>query len=139
MILVDTSVWIDYFNGVGNPETDRLDAALAEGSVAIGDLIFLEILQGIRDDGQYRRTKESLLALEQYEMFGREIAFKCADNYRELRKKGITVRKTADVIIATFCIEEGLPLLFLDRDFVPFVECLGLETALNQSGLLGGI
>ncbi|WP_185267114.1 type II toxin-antitoxin system VapC family toxin [Halopseudomonas xiamenensis] len=133
MILVDTSVWIDYFNGVNNPHTDLLDASIVQGSVAIGDLIFLEILQGIRNDKQYRQTKQSLLALNQYEMFGKDMAVKCADNYRSLRKRGITIRKTADVIIATFCIEKELPLLFLDRDFFPFVDHLGLESALRET------
>ncbi len=133
MILVDTSVWIDYFNGAENPHTDLLDASIVEGSVVIGDLIFLEILQGIRNDDQYRRTKQSLLALDQYEMFGKEMAAKCADNYRALRKRGITVRKTADVIIATFCIENHLPLLFLDRDFIPFVDHLALQPALRET------
>ncbi len=74
MILVDTSVWIDYFNGVKNPQTDLLDASIVQGSVAIGDLIFLEILQGIRNDKHYRQTKQSLLSLEQYEMFGKDMA-----------------------------------------------------------------
>ena len=133
MILVDTSVWIDYFKGVENPHTDLLDTSIIQGSVAIGDLIFLEILQGIRNDKQYRQTKQSLLALNQYEMFGIDMAGKCADNYRALRKKGITIRKTADIIIATFCIENNLPLLFLDRDFVPFVDHLGLEPALRET------
>lgn len=133
MILVDTSVWIDYFNGVNNPHTDLLDASIVQGAAAMGDLIFLEILQGIRNDKQYRQTKQSLLALNQYEMFGRGMAAKCADNYRALRKKGITIRKTADVIIATFCIDRELPLLFLDCDFIPFVDYLGLETALRES------
>jgi predicted nucleic acid-binding protein len=133
MILVDTSVWIDYFNGIENPQTDLLDSSIVEGSVAIGDLIFLEILQGIRNDNDYRKTKQSLLALDLYEMFGKEMAEKCADNYRALRKKGITIRKTADVIIATFCIENRLPLLFLDRDFIPFVDHLGLEPALIET------
>jgi len=133
MILVDTSVWIDYFNGAESPQTDLLDSSIVEGSVAIGDLIFLEILQGIRNDKDYRQTKQSLLALDQYELFGKKMAGKCADNYRALRKKGITTRKTADVIIATFCIENRLPLLFLDRDFIPFVDHLGLEPALQET------
>lgn len=127
MILVDTSVWIDYFNGISNGHTDLLDTSIAQGNVAIGDLIFLEILQGIRDDADYRKTKRSLLAFDQHQMLGREMAEICARNYRILRKKGITIRKTADVIIATFCIENHFPLLFLDRDFLPFVDHLGLE------------
>lgn len=131
MILVDTSVWIDYFNGTLNAHTDMLDSAIIEGSVAIGDLIFLELLQGIRNDQDYRKTKDTLLTLDQYEMFGKAMAIKCAENYRALRKKGLTIRKTADVIIATFCIEQDLPLLFLDRDFIPFVDHLGLRPALS--------
>lgn len=133
MILVDTSVWIDYFNGVQSKHTDALDSCIVEGVVAIGDLIFLEILQGIRDDRDYRKIKKTLLTLDQYEMFGKKMVEKCADNYRALRKKGITIRKTADVIIATFCIKQKMPLLFLDRDFIPFVDHLGLISALSEA------
>lgn len=127
-MLVDTSVWIDYLNGVENSHTDALDAGIVDGIVAIGDLIFLEILQGIRNDREYEITRRSLKTLEQYEMFGTTMAGKCAENFRALRKKGITIRKTADVIIATFCIEQSIPLLFADRDFVPFVDHLGLRS-----------
>lgn len=130
MILVDTSVWIDYLNGIQSPHTDSLDAGIVEGIVAIGDLIFLEILQGIRDDGDYRTTRQTLSTLDRYEMFGSGMPEKCAENYRALRKKGITIRKTADVIIATFCIERKIPLLFVGRDFIPFVDHLGLVPAL---------
>lgn len=133
MILVDTSVWIDYLNGVQNRHTDALDSGVVEGVVAIGDLIFLEILQGIRNDRDYRKTRQILLALDQYEMFGKGMPEKCADNYRALRKKGITIRKTTDVIIATFCIEQKMPLLFLDRDFIPFVDHLGLSSVLTET------
>jgi predicted nucleic acid-binding protein len=128
MIIVDTSVWIDYFNGSENEETNILDSALEDGEVAIGDLIFLEILQGFRNDKDYKQAKNMLLSLEQYEMFGHKMVTKCAENYRSLRKKGITIRKTADVIIATFCIENQVPLLFSDRDFLPFVKHLKLAT-----------
>jgi predicted nucleic acid-binding protein len=133
VILVDTSVWIDYFNGTGNEYTDKLDAALEQGNVAIGDLIFLEILQGFKSDRDYRRAKTTLGSLDQYEMFGHDMVLKCAENYRALRKKGITIRKTADVIVATFCIENQLPLLFSDRDFDPFVETLGLIPVVNET------
>ncbi|MCF6263877.1 MAG: PIN domain nuclease [Xanthomonadales bacterium] len=126
MIIVDTSVWIDYFNGSENSLTHALDKALIDGSVAIGDLILLEILQGIKTERDYKQTKIALATLEQYEMFGNTMVLKCAENFRFLRKKGITIRKTNDVIIATFCIENKLPLLFSDRDFIPFVEHLGL-------------
>ncbi|MSQ98396.1 MAG: PIN domain nuclease [Xanthomonadales bacterium] len=133
MILVDTSVWIDYFNGIHNKHTDTLDSGIVQGIVAIGDLIFLEILQGIRDDRDYRMTEQTLLSLERFEMFGKGTSEKCAENYRALRKKGITIRKTTDVIIATFCIEQRMPLLFIDRNFIPFVDHLGLSSALRET------
>ncbi|NOQ64567.1 MAG: PIN domain-containing protein [Methyloprofundus sp.] len=126
MILVDTSVWIDYFNGRETPQTNILDTALINDFVAIGDLILLEILQGIKVEREYQKTKIALAALEQYEMFGHQMVEKCAQNFRFLRKKGSTIRKINDVIIATFCIENNLALLFSDRDFIPFVEHLGL-------------
>ncbi len=132
MIIADTSVWVDYFNGNDNPLTDELDKAIAQGIVAIGDLIFLEILQGFKNDKDYELAKSTLGTLEQYEMFGHAQALKSAENYRALRKKGLTIRKTADVIIATFCIENKLPLLFSDRDFTPFVDHLGLIPALSK-------
>jgi predicted nucleic acid-binding protein len=131
MIIVDTSVWIDYFNGIETQESNYLDNALANDDVAIGDLILLEILQGFKNDKEYKQAKTTLSALNQYEMFGHEMVVKCADNYRYLRKKGLTIRKTADVIIATFCIENQVPLLFSDRDFLPFVKHLNLVTALK--------
>ncbi len=133
MILVDTSVWIDYFNGANNRYTDNLDSALEEGAVAIGDLIFLEILQGFKTDRDHSRAKTTLESLDQFEMFGHRMALKCAENYRALRRKGKTIRKTTDVIIATFCIENQLPLLFSDRDFIPFVENLGLRPVVSWS------
>ncbi|MBW6510374.1 MAG: PIN domain nuclease [Desulfuromonadales bacterium] len=133
MILVDTSVWIDYLNGVQSKHTDTLDAGIVEGTVVMGDLIFLEILQGIRDDREYRKTKQTLMMLDRFQLFGQGMPEKCAENYRTLRKKGITIRKTMDVIIATFCIERQIPLLFTDRDFIPFVEHLGLLSALPEA------
>lgn len=131
MILVDTSVWIDYFNGLVNTQTDRLDDALTAGDVLMGDLILLEILQGIRNDRDYTKTRQSLAVLEMVELFGERMAMRCADNYRALRSKGITIRKTADVIIASYCIAHDLPLLFLDRDFRPFADHLGLQPVIN--------
>lgn len=129
MIFVDTSIWIDFFNGRDTAEVDLLDNALGNETVAIGDLIALEILQGFKSDADYSIAKDLIGALTVYEMLGETAAHKCADNYRALRKKGITVRKTADIIIATFCIEKGFPLLFSDRDFIPFVTHLGLRSA----------
>ena len=133
MILVDTSIWIDYFNGIENKETNILDIALIDGSVVIGDIIVMEILQGFRSDKDYNKAKKSLATLEQYEMFGKNMVFKCADNYRALRKRGITIRKTADVIIASFCIDNKIPLLFSDRDFMPFVKHLNLLSVLSET------
>ena len=131
--MVDTSVWIDYFNGVDSTATECLDEALVEGTVAIGDLIYLEILQGFRNDKDFRAAKNRLKALTIYELFGLEAVERCAKNYRALRKKGITIRKTSDVIIASFCIQNKIPLLFVDRDFVPFVKHLGLSPALRET------
>ena len=133
MILVDTSIWIDYFNGIENKETNILDIALIDGTVAIGDMIVMETLQGFRSDQDYNKAKKSLATLEQYEMFGQSMVIKCADNYRALRKRGITIRKTADVIIASFCIDKKIPLLFSDRDFMPFVKHLNLLSVLNET------
>ena len=130
MIFVDTSVWIDYFNGKVLPETERLHQALGLEDVIIGDLIALEILQGFRQDKDYKAAKEMLNAFTQYTLLGPNAVLACAENYRRLRKKGITIRKTADVIIATFCIDRKIPLLFSDRDFHPFVEHLGLSSAM---------
>lgn len=127
MLLVDSSVWIDYFNGQATPETDSLDGLLGVEPLATGDLILAEVLQGFRDDAAYATAKNLLSALPVHEMLGAERAVRVADNYRVLRRKGITVRKTTDAIIATFCIEKDVPLLFSDRDFEPFVRHLGLR------------
>ncbi|MDB2384576.1 PIN domain nuclease [Endozoicomonas sp.] len=130
MILADTSVWIDYLNGKITPASDLLDACLVEGTLAMGDLIFLEILQGIRDNKQFRQVKNKLSLLDEYTLFSPSMVIKCANNFRALRKKGITVRKTNDVIIASFCIEQKMALLYTDRDFNPFSDHLGLKSAL---------
>ena len=129
MILVDSSVWIDYFTGAENEATESLDNTLGLKPVAIGDLILTEVLQGFRKDTDYRAAKSMFEDITVFEMLGKEMALKSADNFRLLRKKGITIRKTADVIIASFCIEKKLPLLYSDRDFNPFVRRLGLKAA----------
>ena len=130
MTLIDTSVWIDYFNDAHSEQTDRLDSLLFNGAAAMGDLIFLEILQGFRSDKQYDLVRRKLSKMERYELLGDSMVLPCAQNYRKLRKQGITIRKTPDVIIATYCIKNSIPLLFSDRDFVPFVQHLGLIDAL---------
>lgn len=127
MIVVDSSVWIDYFSGVDNAQADRLDSTLGLKPVAAGDLIMTEVLQGFRHDKDYKTARKLFEDLTIFEMLGQSMAVKSADNFRRLRKKGITIRKTADVIIATFCIEQKLPLLFSDKDFKPFVKHLGLR------------
>lgn len=128
MIFVDTSVWIDFFNGHDTAEVNLLDNALGRQSIAIGDLIALEILQGFKNDKDYQIAENVIRSLTVYDMLGEKATLRCANNYRLLRKKGITIRKTADVIIATFCIDNAYPLLFSDRDFLPFVEYLDLRT-----------
>lgn len=128
MTIVDTSVWIDYFNGVKTRESDLLDKLLGSEPIGIGDLIYTEILQGFTPDAHFRRGKQLLDMLDFFNLGGREIALQSAENYRFLRKKGITVRKTIDTVIATFCILENFPLLHCDRDFEPFVIHFGLKT-----------
>lgn len=129
MILVDSSVWIDYFNGVQTLETDLLDGLLGREPVAVGDLVLAEVLQGFRSESDYRAARDLLSGLAVFDMLGAARAIKVALNYRALRKHGITVRKTTDAVIATFCIEQRMPLLYADRDFDPFVEHLGLRRA----------
>ena len=131
MILVDSSVWIDYFNGTVNAETDFLDSILGVEPVGVGDLILTEVLQGIRSDSEYRKVKSLMLELSVFELLGQRRAVRAADNYRALRKSGLTLRKTNDLIIGTFCIDESLPLLFRDRDFAAMVDYLGLLSALR--------
>jgi predicted nucleic acid-binding protein len=129
VIVVDSSVWVDFFNGTTTPEVERLDGLLGLTPVAIGDLILVEVLQGFRNDRDHARASELLGTIPLIEMLSRSNAYKAAENYRALRRQGVTVRKTIDTIIATACIESNLPLLFSDRDFTPFVTHLGLEAA----------
>ena len=128
MILVDSSVWIDYFRGVSSSQTDRLDALLGREPVAIGDLMLAEVLQGFTKDRDFEAALAMLSALDVIEIGGREVAIQAACNYRALRVRGITVRKTIDTLIATRCIMDGVPLLYSDRDFEGFVG-LGLARA----------
>jgi len=129
VIVVDSSVWIDFFGGVSTPEVERLDGLLGVTPLAIGDLILVEVMQGFRTDQDVATARQLFRSLALLPMLGGSNAWKAAENYRQLRRKGITVRKTIDGIIATACIEANLPLLFSDRDFRPYVEHLGLEVA----------
>jgi len=126
-LLVDSSVWIDYFSGNTTPETDYLNAILGESVVFVGDLILAEVLQGFRQESDFKLARDALLKFPIVEVLGRKIAIQSASNYRLLRSKGITVRKTIDSLIATYCIENDLELLHSDRDFEPFEEYLGLR------------
>lgn len=126
MILVDSSVWVDYFNGQKTRQTDRLHEALGREVVVVGDLILTEVLQGFVRDRDFNTAKDLLLRFDLVEMLGRDVALKSAANYRLLRRKGVTVRKTIDVMIATFCLQNDIILLHDDRDFDPFEEHLGL-------------
>ena len=132
MILVDSSVWVAYLNGHVSAETDYLDSILGTEPVAIGDLILTEVLQGFRKDADYRAARNLLTGLAVRELLGTPMAIKSADNYRMLRQRGITIRKTTNVIIATYCIEHSLSLLYADRDFDPFVKWLNLRPALRS-------
>ena len=130
MIVVDSSVWIDYFTGKNTPEAEKLDSVLGEDPIAIGDLGLTEVLQGFRTDKDFRTAKELLMSLNAVKMLDTTIALKSAVNFRTLRKKGVTVRKTIDTIIASYCIENKLPLLHSDKDFQPFYVHLKLKNAL---------
>jgi predicted nucleic acid-binding protein len=126
MIIVDTSVWVDALRGVPNPAAAWLDQN-AGGNLALTDWILCEILQGIRDEKQYRQVRSHLLHFAIFDTGGSSLALDSAENYRLLRKKGMTVRSTIDCAIATFCIREGHALLHHDRDYDPFEKHLGLK------------
>ena len=132
MILVDSSVWIDYFNGIPTWQTDLLDRYLSKTPVIIGDLILAEVLQGFKSNQDYETAKDLLSDLPFRQIGGYNVAIQSAQNYRILRKSGVTVRKTIDVIIGTFCIMEGLLLLHDDRDFDPMVSHFSLRTPSPQ-------
>jgi predicted nucleic acid-binding protein len=127
VILVDASVWIDYFNGRATGWTDLLDRLLGAEHLLMGDLILVEVLQGFRSDLAFHRARRQLETLEFRPMAGRKVVIAAARNHRALRARGVTVRKTIDTIIATFCIIEGHELLHCDRDFDPFERHLGLR------------
>lgn len=130
MILADSSVWIDYFRGSVTPHTETLDAVLAREPVVIGDLILIEVLQGFKSEWHFYNAKRLLTSLIVVDLVGHDIAIKGARNFRTLRSRGVTVRKTIDTLIATYCIEHKLSLLYSDKDFDPFVTYLGLHPAI---------
>jgi len=130
VILVDSSVWIDYFRGEATPQAEKLDSLLGAEPIATGDLILTEVLQGFVSDRDFNQAKRLLTSLVIVDLAGQAVALKAAENFRALRALGVSVRKTIDTVIATRCIENGFLLLYSDRDFDPFVEHLGLRTAL---------
>ncbi len=134
MILVDSSVWIDYFRGVATPQADRLDALLGVEALATGDVVMAEVLQGFVSERDFLDALRLLTSLSVIDIAGQDIAVQAARNYRALRARGVTVRKTIDTLIATRCIESGYSLLYSDRDFDPFVEHLGLTSAMGAEG-----
>jgi len=127
MILIDSSVWIDYFNGNQTSKTDWLDSSLGNTPIIIGDLILTEVLQGFQSEKDFKIAKDLLLNIPFVTLGGKALALESAMNYRILRREGVTVRKTIDIIIGTFCIHNQLSLLHCDRDFDPMVKFLGLK------------
>lgn len=125
--IVDTTVWIDFFRNLKTEQTDLLELIVRRGEAALGDVILSELLQGIDSDRDFRSLKRHLSNFPIYPMIGRRNAIQSAVNYRKLRDKGFTIRKTVDCWIATFCIERGFPLLHNDRDFDPFEQHLKLK------------
>jgi predicted nucleic acid-binding protein len=134
LILVDSSVWIGYFNGAATSKTQRLDELLGTEELAIGDLILTEVLQGFSSDRDFDQARSLLTSLKVVELGGAEIAIQAVRNFRALRAEGVTVRKTIDTLIATWCIEYGFELLHDDRDFEPFATHLGLKTVAATAG-----
>lgn len=128
MILVDTSVWIDYLRGLATTQTIELGIQMESGPLLVGDLILCEVLRGMRSGAQARRVEASLRRFELISLSGPEIAIKAADNYRQLRRRGVTIHSVVDILIGAFCIEHGHALLHSDRDFEPMERFLGLQT-----------
>ena len=130
MILAASSVWIDLFRDADTREVEHLYGLFGREDLALGDLILIEVLQGIDDDKEFDRVNRILCQFHCVEIVGGAVALQAAQNYRSLRSRGVTVRKTIDTLIATRCIHDGYSLLFTDRDFAPFVKFLGLKPAL---------
>ncbi|MFN3801073.1 PIN domain nuclease [Belliella pelovolcani] len=127
MILVDSSVWIDFFNGREEKHVEKLYELLGNSVVVTGDLILIGVLQGFRNDSQFQKAKEALESLPFFTLSNKELALQSTEHYRTLRKKGVTIRKTIDMIIATFCIQNNIRLLHADKDFVLMEKFLGLQ------------
>ncbi len=133
MVIVDSSVWIDYLNDKMNGQTAWLDNSIGQCEIGLTSLILCEVLQGIRYDRRFRETREQLLTFSVFEAVGASLAIAAAQNFRILRRRGATVRKMVDCVIATFCIQEGHQLLHHDSDFEPFEKHLGLRVVHPQA------
>jgi len=128
MVIVDTTVWIDYLRGTANPQTDWLNRQMTSRRIGLTDLILCEVLQGIRDPIAFAQIQEELPSrFHLFETGGKELAIAAAQNYRTLRERGYSVRKTIDCLIASFCLRMGHQLLHRDHDFDPFEKVLGLQ------------
>jgi predicted nucleic acid-binding protein len=127
VIIVDSTVWIDYLGGIRTPHTDWLDRELDHQRLALTDLILCEVLQGIREDTVFKQVRDTLAQFDLIETGGEDLSIASAQNYRTLRARGLTVRKTVDCIIATACITQSHALLHNDRDFDSFEKHLGLQ------------
>lgn len=126
MVIIDTTVWIDYLNGTASAQAAWLDREAERQRLGLTDIILCEVLQGIRNDAAFAQVRRTLENFEVFETGGTDLAVAASQNYRRLRHMGFTVRKTIDCLIATFCMETGHPLLHHDRDFDPFEKYLGL-------------
>jgi len=133
VILVDSSVWVEYFRSADTPQVALLDSLFGRSPLAVGDLIAAEVLQGVRDEREFKWVKKTLDAFDHIDLAGYDLAVKASENYRSLRAMGITIRKTIDTLIATRCIEDRLTLLHADRDFLPFAQHLGLKVAYSET------
>jgi len=127
LVIVDTTVWIDYLRGTENPETVWLDGALTRQRLGLIDLVLCEVLQGIRDPNMFIKVRDELLTFHLFQTGGKDLAITSALNYRKLSDRGYTVRRTIDCLIASFCLEAGHELLHRERDFDPFEKALGLR------------
>jgi predicted nucleic acid-binding protein len=127
MVIVDTTVWIDYLRGTENSETVWLDGALTRQRLGLIDLVLCEVLQGIRDPNMFIKVRDELLTFHLFQTGGKDLAITSALNYRKLGDRGYTVRRTIDCLIASFCLEAGHEVLHRDRDFDPFEKALGLR------------
>ena len=127
MVIVDTTVWVDYLRGIRTPETDWLDAEMDRQRLGLTDLILCEVLQGVRDARQFASVRDQLLKFELFSTGGPDLAIQAAQNYRQFQAQGYTVRRTMDCLVATFCLSQGHLLLHADRDFDSFEQGLGLR------------